>query len=63
MIAPLFLAYGFVNEAYIGTEALATVVMHVSKLNAYGTSNLLYFQKVMARVYLEPQSFPFRDGR
>ncbi len=41
LMAPFFLAYGLVKGAYIGTEALATVVMHVTKLAAYqGTSVL-----------------------
>ena len=54
LMAPLFLAYGLVKGAYIGTEALATVVMHVSKLVAYGESDLLYFQNVVAGVLLGP---------
>ena len=41
LLAPFFLAYGLVKGAYIGTEALATVVMHVTKLVAYGSSALL----------------------
>jgi hypothetical protein len=51
-MAPLFLAHGLVKGAYIGTEALATVVMHVSKLIAYGESDLLYFQNVVAGLLL-----------
>lgn len=35
LMAPLFLAYGLVKGAYIGTEALATVITHISKLVAY----------------------------
>lgn len=35
LMAPFFLAYGLVKGAYIGTEALATVLMHVTKLVAY----------------------------
>ena len=54
LMAPLFLAYGLVKGAYIGTEALATVVMHVSKLIAYGESDLLYFQNVVAGLLLGP---------
>jgi uncharacterized membrane protein YfcA len=34
LMAPLFLAYGLVKGAYIGTEALATVITHVAKLLA-----------------------------
>jgi uncharacterized protein len=41
LMAPFFLAYGLMKGAYIGTEALATVVMHVTKLLAYGKANLL----------------------
>ncbi|MBI4298149.1 MAG: sulfite exporter TauE/SafE family protein [Chloroflexi bacterium] len=40
-MAPFFLAYGLVKGAYIGTEALATVVMHVTKLAVYGRYALL----------------------
>ena len=38
---PFFLAYGLVKGALIGTEALATVVMHVTKLVAYGSTTIL----------------------
>lgn len=41
LLAPFFLAYGLVKGAYIGTEALATVVMHVTKLIAYGGAAVL----------------------
>jgi hypothetical protein len=34
IMAPFFLAYGLVKSAYIGTEALSTMVMHVTKLIA-----------------------------
>jgi hypothetical protein len=34
--APFFLAYGLVKGAYIGTEAMTTVAMHVTKLGVYG---------------------------
>lgn len=40
-MAPFFLAYGLVRGAYIGTEALATVMMHVTKLGVYGTYSLI----------------------
>jgi len=41
LMAPFFLAYGLIKGAYIGTEALSTVVMHVTKLVAYrGTAVL-----------------------
>jgi len=35
LMAPFFLSYGLMKGAYIGTEALATVVTHMSKLVAY----------------------------
>jgi hypothetical protein len=41
LMAPFFRAAGLVKSAYIGTEAAATVVMHVAKLVAYGTAALL----------------------
>ena len=41
IMAPFFLAYGLVKAAYIGTEALSTVVMHVTKLVAYRQSAVL----------------------
>lgn len=41
IMAPFFLAYGLVKGAYIGTEALSTVVMHVTKLVAYGQTSIL----------------------
>ena len=41
LMAPFFLAYGLVKGAYIGTEALSTVVMHVTKLVAYGGAAIL----------------------
>ena len=41
IMAPFFLAYGLVKGAYIGTEALSTVVMHVTKLVAYRQTAVL----------------------
>ena len=40
-MAPFFLAYGLVKGAYIGTEALSTVVMHLTKLAVYGGYSLV----------------------
>jgi uncharacterized protein len=34
--APFFLAYGLLKGAYIGTEAMTAVVMHITKLGVYG---------------------------
>ncbi|HET7921311.1 MAG TPA: sulfite exporter TauE/SafE family protein, partial [Gammaproteobacteria bacterium] len=47
LMAPFFLAFGLVKGAYIGTEALATVVMHVSKLFAYGHADILPLHSVL----------------
>src|SRR5512138_255659 len=54
LMAPFFLAYGLVKGAYIGTEALATVVMHVTKLVAYGAATVLTTASVVAGVALGP---------
>jgi hypothetical protein len=40
-MAPFFLAYGLLRGAYIGTEALATVTIHVTKLGVYGSYSFL----------------------
>ena len=54
LMAPFFLAYGLVKGAYIGTEALATVVMHVTKLVAYGNASLLTASSVTIGLLLGP---------
>jgi hypothetical protein len=41
IMIPFFLAYGLVKGALIGTEALATVVMHVTKVAVYGSTSVL----------------------
>lgn len=41
LMAPFFLAYGLAKGAYIGTEALCTLLMHVVKLIVYGGTDLL----------------------
>ncbi len=52
--APFFLAYGLTRHAYIGTEAAATVVTHVFKLAAYGSTSLLTGRVVIAGLLLSP---------
>ncbi len=54
LMAPFFLAYGLVKGAYIGTEALATVVMHVAKLAAHGGAAILTLRGVLAGLALGP---------
>lgn len=41
LMAPFFLAYGLVKNAYIGTDALATVAMQSTKLTVFGGASLL----------------------
>lgn len=41
LTAPFFLAAGLTRAAYIGTEAASALVMHLSKLAAYGAGDLL----------------------
>lgn len=54
LMAPFFLAYGLVKGAYIGTEALSTVVMHVAKLIAYRESAVLPLHAVISGLALGP---------
>jgi uncharacterized membrane protein YfcA len=54
LMAPFFLAYGLVKGAYIGTEALSTVVMHVAKLIAYRHSAVLPAHAVLSGLALGP---------
>jgi uncharacterized membrane protein YfcA len=54
LMAPFFLAYGLVKGAYIGTEALSTVVMHVAKLIAYRESAVLPLHAVVSGLALGP---------
>ena len=41
LMAPFFLAFGLTKGAYIGTEALTAVIMHLTKTATYGGLNLL----------------------
>jgi len=49
---PFFLAYGLVKGSLIGTEALATVVMHVTKLVAYRRVSILSFDSMVIGLLL-----------
>ncbi len=55
--APFFLAYGLSKAAYIGTEAGATVVTHIFKLVAYGSTNLLPQRVLVAGLLAAPCMF------
>jgi uncharacterized protein len=54
LMAPFFLAYGLAKGAYIGTEALCTVVMHVAKLVAYRRAAILPLHAVEIGLLLGP---------
>lgn len=54
IMAPFFLAYGLVKGAYIGTEALSTVVMHIVKLVAYRQTAVLTLSGALIGLGLGP---------
>ena len=54
IMAPFFLAYGLVKGAYIGTEALSTVVMHVTKLVVYRETSVLSVREILIGLALGP---------
>ncbi len=54
LTAPFFLAYGLLKGAFIGTEALAAVVMHFTKLVVYGGADLLSLKTVLVGAALAP---------
>lgn len=54
IMAPFFLAYGLLKGAYIGTEAMSTVVMHVTKLVAYRQTSVLTLSAVAVGLALGP---------
>lgn len=54
IMAPFFLAYGLVKGAYIGTEALSTVVMHIVKLIAYRQTAVLTLSGALIGLGLGP---------
>jgi uncharacterized membrane protein YfcA len=47
IMIPFFLAYGLVKGSLIGTEALATVVMHVTKLVVYRRVSILTSESIV----------------
>ncbi|NUP80434.1 MAG: sulfite exporter TauE/SafE family protein [Nonomuraea sp.] len=56
MVAPFFLARGLVRGAYIGTEAAAAVVMHVTKLVVFGAAAVLTASTAAIGLALAPAS-------
>ena len=53
-LAPFFLAFGLTRGAYIGTEALATAIMHLTKMGAYGVSGVFASHAVIIGLSLGP---------
>ena len=54
MVAPFFLARGLVRGAYIGTEAAAAVVMHLTKLVVFGAAAVLTLGSGLIGLALAP---------
>lgn len=54
IMAPFFLAYGLVKSAYIGTEALSTVVMRIVTLIAYRQAAVLTWNATWIGLLLGP---------
>jgi len=54
MVAPFFLARGLVGGAYIGTEAAAAVVMHLTKLVVFGAAAVLTLGSALTGLALAP---------
>lgn len=52
--AVFFLAFGLARAAYIGTEAASALTMHLAKLAAYGSADLLTAKVVIYGVALTP---------
>jgi uncharacterized protein len=52
LMAPFFLAYGLVKGAYIGTEALASLLTHVVKLATYSRASLVSAEGVQIGLLL-----------
>ena len=54
LMAPFFLAHGLLRGAYIGTDALATVFMQISKLAVFGGADILGPRVLTAGLTLAP---------
>jgi uncharacterized membrane protein YfcA len=54
LLVPFFLGYGLVRGAYIGTEALATVVIQLVKLGTYAGVTVLTPTALVAGAALAP---------
>jgi len=54
MVAPFFLSRGLIRGAYIGTEAAAAVVMHLTKLIVFGAAAVLTLRSGLIGLALAP---------
>jgi len=54
LMAPFFLAFGLMKGAYIGTDALATVAMQITKLSVFGSAELLGARELAIGLALVP---------
>jgi uncharacterized membrane protein YfcA len=54
LTAPFFLAYGLTRAAYIGTEAVSALTMHITKLATYGAGDLLTREVLLYGIALTP---------
>jgi len=54
LTAPFFLAYGLAKRPYIGTEACAALVMHLTKLVVYGSAAVLATSSIGVGLALAP---------
>ena len=57
LMAPFFLSYGLLRGAYIGTDALSTVLMQVPKLAVFGRINILYDRILTNGIVIAPFMF------
>jgi len=57
LVAPFFLAYGLVKEAFIGTIAAVFMVTHVAKLAVFGGAGLLSGHVWAMALFLTPFMF------
>jgi uncharacterized protein len=54
LTAPFFLAYGLTRAAYIATEAASALTMHLAKVAAYGSGDLLSGKVLVYGLVLTP---------
>jgi uncharacterized membrane protein YfcA len=54
LMAPFYLAYGLTRNAYIGTDAFATVFMQVTKLATFGATQFISWRVVVPGLLLVP---------